>query len=117
MRAPSYRVRLATRVKDDLRHIGKRYGKKSYETVRDLISDLEFEPEKKGEALVGKLKGLHSLHYSRFRIVYRIDKQELIVVVVGTGWHESDSRRDIYKLIEKALNTGIITTDGDSATP
>jgi addiction module RelE/StbE family toxin len=111
VQAQRYRVRLAARVKDDLRRIGKKYGKKSYETVRDLIKDLEFEPEKKGERLSGRLKGLYSLHYSRFRIIYAIDNQELVVAVIGTGWHENESRRDIYKLIERALDSGIVTAD------
>lgn len=113
MQTQRYRVRLAARVKDDLRRIGKKYGKKSYETVRDLIKSLEFEPQKKGEPLSGRLKGLYSLHYSRFRIIYGIYNQELVVAVVGAGWHEHDSRRDIYKLIERALDSGIVMPDDE----
>ncbi len=101
-----FRVRLTASAKDDLRRLGKRYGRKTYETVRDLIQDLEFEPGQKGEPLRGALRGFYSRHYSRFRIIYRIDGTEFVVLVVGAGYHESGSRNDIYKAIEKMLGSG-----------
>ena len=98
-----FRVQVTSGAKDDLRRIGKRYGKKAYETVRDLICDLDFEPEKKGEPLQGSLRGLYSRHYSRFRIIYSIERGELVVLVIGAGHHTTGARRDIYKLIEQAI--------------
>ena len=106
MSSRRHRVRVTESAKDSLRRIRKRYGAKTYETVRDLIRDLESEPAKKGEPLQGVLRGLYSRHYSRFRIVYHIDKGELIVVVVGAGFHEKGSRKDIYALLERAMRTG-----------
>ncbi len=103
-----YRVKLANRAKKDLRRIGKRYGKKTYETLRDIIVGLEFDPKKKGEPLRGILGGLHSYHYSRFRIIYHINSGEFVVLVVGCGYHENDSRKDIYKLIERAIEAGTL---------
>lgn len=111
-----FRVRLSSAAKDDLRSIGKRYGKKTYQVIRDLICGLESEPEKKGQSLVGRLRGLHSLHYSRFRIIYRIERRQAVVLVIGAGYHESDSRADIYKLIERALERGtLVIQDGPSS--
>lgn len=109
-----YRVRIAERAKKDLKRIGKKYGRNTYETIRDLILDLEFEPEQKGEALAGLLHGLHSRHYSRFRIIYRIDGREFVVVVIGAGYHEADSRADIYRSIERLIESGefIIQEEG-----
>lgn len=101
-----YRVRIVNSAKKGLRQIGKKYGRNTYETIRDLILDLEFNPEQKGEPLHGWLHGLHSRHYSRFRIIYRIDGKNLVVMVVGTGYHESDSRSDIYRSIERLIESG-----------
>lgn len=101
-----YRVRIADRAKKDIRRIGKKYGKKTYETIRDLILDLECDPQQKGEALGGRLSGLLSRHYSRFRIIYFVDGREFIVVVVGAGYHESESRSDIYRSIERLIESG-----------
>lgn len=108
MPSKHFRVKLADRAVNDLRKIGKRYGKKTYETIRDLIRDLEFEPDKKGEKLRGLLDGLYSRHYSRFRIIYHIHSDEFVVLVVGCGFHESESRKDIYKLIESAIESGTL---------
>jgi len=110
-----YRVRIAESAKTDLRRIGKKYGKKTYEVIRDLIQSLEFEPDKKGEPLTGPLRGLFSLHYSRFRIIYRIANDELVVFVVATGFHSSGSRKDIYKLLERAIESGSLDFEADSA--
>lgn len=101
-----HRVRVVESAKKDLRRIAKKYGKNTYETVRDLILDLEFDPEQKGRALRGRLHGLYSRHYSRFRIIYRIDGAELIVVVIAAGYHASDSRSDIYRSIERLIESG-----------
>ena len=102
------RVRLAASAKADLKHIGKKYGKRTYETIRDLIKDLAFDPEKKGEPLRGLLHGLYSCHYSRFRIIYRIERGEFVVVVIGAGFHEADSRADIYQVIKEMLKSGAL---------
>lgn len=110
-----FRVRLAERAIDDLRRIGKRYGKKTYETIRDQIRDLEFEPDKKGEPLLRNLTGLHSRHYSRFRIIYCIDAKEFVVLVVGCGYHTNESRNDIYRLIERAIQSGTLVIQDSSA--
>lgn len=113
MSSECYRVRIANSAKKSLRRIGKKYGKKTYETIRDLIFDLEFDPEQKGVALRGQLHGLHSRHYSRFRIIYRIDGRELIVVVISAGYHESDSRSDIYRSIERLIESGKLMIQGE----
>jgi len=110
-----FRVRITASAKNDLRRIGKRYGKKTYQTIRDLIRGLEVEPDKKGEPLRGRLRGLYSCHYSRFRVVYRIDQGELSVLVVGTGYHEADSRTDIYKVLERLVESGRLVIQEDAA--
>ena len=103
-----YRVRLTDEATKMLRSIGRKYGKKTYEILRDLIRDLESEPQKKGFALRGKLAGFWSLHYSRFRVIYRIDDGRIRVVVVRAGYYESGSRRDIYAVLERLSDSGLI---------
>ena len=114
MSSEYFRLKLTDIATNDLRKIGKRYGKKTYETLRDLVGDLEFEPEKKGEPLRGRLSGLFSRHYSRFRIIYHISPDEFIVLVVACGFHENDSRTDIYKLVERSLIAGTLVIEDRS---
>ena len=111
-----FRVRITNEAKEMVRRIAKKYGRKTYEVLRGLVRDLEFEPEKKGQPLRGPLRGLHSLHYSRFRVVYRIERDEAVVLVLAAGYHRSDSRSDVYKLIERLVEKGhleIRPGDGD----
>ena len=106
-----YRVFLSESAKQMLRKIGEKYGKKVYEILRDLIFALEVEPEKKGQPLGGGLRGLYSLHYSRYRVIYKIQRDECVVLIVGAGWHESGSRADIYQVIERMIESGEIRPD------
>ena len=106
-----YRVRLTDEAKGNLRRIGKKYGKKTYQTLRDLIQDLEYDAEQKGEPLQGQLRGLYSCHYSRFRVIYQIDGQEFVVLVIAAGWQEADSPRDVYRMIERAIESGRIVIE------
>ena len=106
MTGDRFRVRLIAEAKDMLRRIGKTYGKNTYEVIRDKILDLESDPGKKGEPLGGPLQGLYSLHYSRFRIIYRIHEDEVEVIVVGAGYHASRSRDDIYQVIRRLVESG-----------
>lgn len=103
-----YRVQIAHEAKKMLRDIGKKYGRKNYEMLRDMIRELEFDPDKKGRPLSGKLHGLYSLHYSRFRVVYRIMNGHAEVIIVAAGFHASGERSDIYKAIERLVETGKI---------
>lgn len=103
-----FRVRLVNEAREMLRKIGRKFGKKTYQLLRDLIQDLEFEPEKKGLPLRSPLQGFYSLHYSRFRVIYRIEQDEAIVLVLGVGYHESGSRSDIYQIIERLIESGTL---------
>ena len=103
-----YRVLLVAEAKKMLRKIGKRFGKKTYGVLRDLIRELEFEPDKQGQPLHGPLRGLYSLHYSRFRVIYRIEHGVTTVLVIAAGYHESGARSDIYRVIERLVESGAL---------
>ena len=101
-----FRVRIADAAKRTLRRIGKKYGKKTYEVLRDLIRELEFNPCQKGEPLRTPLRGFYSLHYSRFRIIYTVEQGEAIVFVVAVGYHRAKSRWDVYRVLERLVEAG-----------
>lgn len=103
-----YVVRITKTAQEMLRRLGKKYGRKTYASLRSLILNLESEPDKKGEALKPPLAGLHSLHYSRFRVIYRINRGVAEVITVAVGHHESGSRDDIYEIVQRLVRSGII---------
>ena len=103
-----YTVRITDTADRMLLKIRKKYGKKTYTSLRVLILDLESEPDKKGEALKPPLAGLHSLHYSRFRVIFRINQGVAEVITVAVGHHETGSRDDIYEVVQRLVRSGII---------
>lgn len=67
------------------------------------IEQLKTEPDKQGKALSGVLKGYRSIRAlgQHYRIVYRVDKEKVIVVIVGAGIRKEGDKKDIYKILNK----------------
>jgi mRNA interferase RelE/StbE len=67
------------------------------------IEQLKYEPERQGKALSGKLKGYRSVRAlgQRYRIVYRIDRDRVVVVIVGAGIRKEGDKKDIYAILQK----------------
>ena len=38
-----------------------------------------------------------------YRIVYRVDKDKIIVVIIGVGMRREGDRQDIYTILDKEL--------------
>lgn len=78
--------------------------------VRDLIvkriDDLDEEPEKQGKPLVGELSGYRSLRAAgqRYRIVYRVVNDKIMVYIVAVGIRKEGSSTDIYNLAKKLIS-------------
>lgn len=77
--------------------------KREQQGLRQRIEQLTFEPDKQGKALSGVLKGYRSIRAlgQRYRIVYRVDREKIIVVIVGAGIRKEGDRKDIYKILNK----------------
>ncbi len=71
----------------------------------DRIDKLKTEPEKQGKALVDNLTGFRSVRAvgQRYRIIYKIDAEKVIVFVIGVGRRKEGDKRDIYTMLEKLL--------------
>ena len=60
-----------------------------------VIDRLSQDPEKQGKPLVGELSGLRSTRAvgQRYRVIYAIREQEIVVIVVAVGL-----RRKLFRL-------------------
>ena len=78
--------------------------------IRNLISrridGLTKEPVKQGKALVAKLTGFRSLRAARYRVLYKVEKERVIIVAVGIR-REGDTK-DIYARAKKLLRLKLI---------
>lgn len=78
--------------------------------IIETIDGLAEEPEKKGKPLIAELDGYYSVRAAgqRYRIIYRIDKEKVIVLVVATGIRKEGDRKDIYELAKKLIRARLL---------
>jgi len=86
--------------------------KKIQRTILDRIQKLSDEPDKPGKKLVKDLSGFRSVHAAgRYRIIYKIDKQMVIIYVLAAGIRKEGDKKDIYEIARKLLNAGLLDLD------
>lgn len=71
---------------------------------------LAHAPEDQGKPLVVELAGFRSIRAAgqKYRIVYRVQRQDVIVVVVAVGRRKHGDAADVYALARKLLKQGLI---------
>jgi mRNA interferase RelE/StbE len=88
--------------------------KKIQRTILHRIEGLSDEPDKQGKKLIKKLSGFRSVHAAgRYRIIYKIDKQTVIIYVLAAGIRKEGDKKDIYKIAKKLLNAGLLDLETD----
>jgi mRNA interferase RelE/StbE len=65
----------------------------------DRIEKLANDPEQQGKPLRNELAGLRSVKAvrQRYRIVYQVEREEVVVVVVAVRLRKEGDRSDIYR--------------------
>lgn len=78
--------------------------------IKERIDQLAREPEKQGKALTDDLTGYRSLRAAgqRYRIIYKIQDEKVIVFVVAVGIRREGSKRDIYALAKKLIRLRLL---------
>jgi mRNA interferase RelE/StbE len=82
--------------------------------IRDLIikriDDLTEDPEKQGKPLLGELSGYRSLRAAgqRYRIIYQVVNDKILVSIVAVGIRKEGSANDIYSLAKKLIRLHLI---------
>ena len=74
------------------------------------VNQLARSPEQQGKPLVGELAGFRSIRAvgQRFRIVYRVDRDEVVISVVAVGRRKAGDRTDVYALAQRLLSLGLL---------
>jgi mRNA interferase RelE/StbE len=80
------------------------------EQIVERAEKLTDQPEKQGKALLGELAGLRSLRASgqRYRIIYRAERNRVLVLIVAVGIRRQGSRRDVYELAQKLIHARLV---------
>ena len=81
------------------------------EKIGAVIDRLTEDPEKQGKALLGELAGFRSLRAvgQRYRIIYQIRDNEIVVVIVAIGIRRDGAKDDIYNLAKKLFRLRLLS--------
>lgn len=81
------------------------------EKIGAVIDRLIEDPEKQGKALLGELAEFHSIRAvgQRYRIIYQIRGNEIIVVIVAVGIRRVGAKDDIYNLAKKLFRLRLLS--------
>lgn len=73
--------------------------------IAERIDKLADYPELQGKPLTGILAGYRSIRAvgQRYRIVYKIVEQKVILYIVGVGIRKEGSKADIYERLRKLI--------------
>lgn len=80
------------------------------EKIGAVIDRLVEEPEKQGKALLGELAGFRSMRAvgQRYRVIYKVTSEEVLVVIVAVGIRKDGAKNDIYNLAKKLFRVGLL---------
>lgn len=82
-------------------------------TIAARIDDLRQEPERRGKPLTDELAGYYAVCAvgQRYRIIYQLHQQTVIVHVVALGIRKHGDKNDIYTLAQRLFRQGLLTPD------
>ena len=80
------------------------------------IEKLKDEPEKQGKALSEELSGYRSIRSvgQRYRIIYKIDQEQVVVVIVAIGRRKEGDKRDVYAVTQDLISKLLMDSEEDS---
>ncbi len=72
------------------------------------IDRLEYEPDKQGKPLRKELAGLRTIRAvgQRYRIIYRVQEEQVSVLVVIVGKRKDGDKNDVYAIAERLARLG-----------
>jgi mRNA interferase RelE/StbE len=80
------------------------------ERLRSSLRRLEYEPELQGKSLTDELTSYRSVRAvgQRYRIIYKVEAQRVMILVVALGIRKEGDKRDIYELAKKLKRLGLL---------
>ena len=68
--------------------------------ITQRVDQLAKSPEQRGKPLLGELAGLRSVRAvgQRYRIIYRVERKEVVVSIVAVAKRKEGDKGDVYAL-------------------
>lgn len=79
-------------------------------SIIERIDYLAYDPDKQGKPLRGELAGYRSIRAAgqRYRILYRSEAEQIIVMVVIVGIRRDGDKNDVYEIAKKLKRKGLL---------
>ena len=83
------------------------------ESISRRIDIFANDPERQGKPLSDELTGYRSIRAvgQRYRILYKLEAEQVIVVVVALGMRKQWDKKDVYELAKKLAQLGLLDLD------
>ena len=105
-------IRLTVPVEKQLTEIRDRRIK---DQIIKCINRLDHGPEKQGKLLSEELAGYRSVRAvgQRYRIIYKLEAELVVVVVVTVGIRKEGDKKDVYELAKRLARLGLLDLNAD----
>ncbi len=101
-----FKIKLTKIAAENLKKIDQR----TLGQIISKIDSLKEEPTLQGKSLRGLLKEFRSIRAAgqRYRIIYKVINEEIIVIIVAVGIRKEGDKKEIYELMKKYIKAGLI---------
>jgi mRNA interferase RelE/StbE len=78
--------------------------------ILQTIDRLIIDPDKQGKPLLGPYQGYRSLRAvgQRYRVIYRVVRDRVMVIVIGAGLRKEGDKADIYRRLQKLIHLKLV---------
>ncbi len=78
--------------------------------IVNKIELLKEDPNLRGKQLKGLLKEYRSIRAAgqRYRIIYKVEETEILVLIISVGIRKDGDKKDIYELMKKYIKIGFL---------
>ncbi len=97
------------------KHLASIKDRRVQEGLKTCLRRLEYEPEMQGKPLSNELAGYRSIRAvgQRYRIIYKIEEEQVIVAVVAVGIRKAGDKKDVYELARKLARLGLLDLESE----
>jgi len=97
------------------KHLATIRDRRIQEGLKTSLRRLEYEPDKQGKPLSNELAGYRSIRAvgQRYRILYKLEEEQVIVAVVALGIRKAGDKKDVYELAKKLARLGLLDLDSE----
>ena len=97
------------------KHLASIKDRRIQEGLKTSLRRLEYDPDKQGKSLSDELAGYRSIRAvgQRYRILYKLEEEQVIVAVVALGIRKAGDKKDVYELAKKLARLGLLDLDSE----